>query len=298
MNPPLASELSRKKERALRVGVITTFGSLIPTAYATCVSNSVILLTDLLRCSVEFCAILASWLILRRVLSSDTSKFNYGYGKLEQIASLAVAAAMLGTFLAVLISAISRFLEPQHVSNGFFGFILGLLSVSGNVTLWIAYRSLARQSVSPMMESQWRLFRAKTWASTIVVCSLLPSVFGSSSPILIYADPVGSLILSGFLLHSAIGLFSSSMHELLDSTLEEALQLSIIKTLVLCETDYNGLKQIRSRRSGGRIFVELFLEFDPKLSLADFESAAKKIRGHLLSSIPDSEITVIPSASA
>ena len=290
--------LASKKERALLVGVVTTFLSLIPTAYATLISNSVILFTDLMRCAVEFFAILLAWLILRHVSKGDKSRFNYGYGKLEQISSVVVAIAMLGTFLAVIISALMRFLSPQQVEHAGFGFVLGLLSVLGNLSLLKVYRGLARQSPSPMMESQWRLFRAKTCASAIVVISLLPSMLGGAFTAIWYADPLGSLFLSGFLLYSAMGLFSSSMRELLDSSLEEGLQLAILKTLVEFDADYLGFRSMRSRRSGNKVFVELFLEFKPQLSVGEFAAISAKMAHRLSEVIPGCEVAIVPSSPA
>lgn len=287
--------LGVKKQRALLVAVVTTFFSLIPTAYATFVSNSVILFTDLLRCAVEFCAILLAFLILRSVSHGDKSRFNYGYGKLEQISSVAVAVAMLGTFFAVIVSAAMRLLSPQPVENATFGFILGVLSVLGNVSLWRVNYGLAKQAPSPMMDSQWRLFRAKSCASIIVVCSLAPSMVGNLQNVLWYADPVGSLLLSGFLLYSAMGLFSSSMRELLDSSLEEGLQLAILEILVQFEAEYHGFRSMRSRRSGNKVFIELFLEFDARMSIADFSAVSARMTRQLQDRIPGSEVTIIPS---
>ncbi|MBN8549787.1 MAG: cation diffusion facilitator family transporter [Deltaproteobacteria bacterium] len=287
--------LAAKKERALRIGVLTTFASLLPTAYATYISNSVILFTDLLRCAVEFCAILLAWILLRHVARGDRSRFNYGYGKLEQISSVVVAVAMLATFFAVIIAAVTRFTSPQMVKDAQFGFVLGLLSVAGNVALWTVYKNLARQALSPMMESQWRLFRAKTCASGIVVVSLLPSMSSTLGATFWYADPLGSLFLSGFLLYSAMGLFSSSMRELLDSSLEEGLQLAILKTLVQFDSDYSGFRALRSRRSGNKVFVDLFLEFEPAVSMSDFTSISNRMSAELARSIPGCEVAIIPS---
>lgn len=297
MTRPTQDKLARSKQRALLVAVVSTFLSLIPTAYATLLSNSVILLTDLLRCLVEFCAILLSWLILRHVSRSDSSRFNYGYGKLEQISSIAVAVAMLGTFLAVMISALLRILSPQPVENAGFGFVLGILSILGNVTLWRVNYSLAKQSASAVMESQWRLFRAKSCASIIVVASLLPSMFGPLGEEYWWTDPLGSLILAGFLLYSAMGMFSSSMRELLDSSLEEGLQLVILKTLVQFESEYRGFRSMRSRRSGNKVFIELFLEFEPSLSIEAFSAAAARMTDELHKSISGSEVTIVPSVA-
>ena len=89
-----ALEHRLKKENLVLVALLSTLLSLLPTAYAAFISNSTTLLADLLRCLGEFFAIVASWVVLKKMSRNDTSRFNYGYGKLEQLGGIAVAAAL------------------------------------------------------------------------------------------------------------------------------------------------------------------------------------------------------------
>ena len=147
-----------KKEHLVVVAVCTTLLSLIPTAYAALISNSTTLFADLLRCLGEFFSILVSWIVLIKISRNETSRFNYGYGKLEQLAGIAVAAALFLTFLVSLTSGIRGLLLPEKLENAEFGFIFGLLSVIGNAFLWVSNYIADARSPSPIAESQWKLF--------------------------------------------------------------------------------------------------------------------------------------------
>lgn len=286
--------LGTSQDKALLIGVVTTFLSLLPTAYATFVSNSVILFSDFLRCLVEFSAIFLSWCIMRRVSETDQMRFSYGHGKLEEFSALTVGVALLISFVIVLLSAISRFLTPQPVENGVFGFILGGLSVAGNVYFWFKYGALAKSVSSPVISSQSRLFRAKTVASLVVFLSLLLSLYSHDSHLIFYADPIGAIFLAAFLLYSALGLLSASMRDLLDCSLEESLQLRILAALVRFEAGYAGLQSIRTRRGGSKIFIEIFLEFKPETSLQEAYMVISEIKQLLSNSISNGDITIIP----
>lgn len=287
-----------KKQRALLLSVVTTACSLLPTIYVTLIANSIILYADLLRCVVEFLAIVFSWLILGHIGRSDRSHFNYGFGKLEQLASLAVAFAMLLSFVVVMVAAVGRFLSPQVVHDAGQGFVLGNLSVLGNGAMWAYYRALGRSENSAVIDSQARLFRAKTAASVIVVVALVPFFVSGPGWLQLYADPVGSVLLSGFLLHSSVALFSSSMGELVDASIDERLQLLILGALIQHEALYSGFKEVRSRRVGNRILVELFLEFTAKTTMSEFAESSAALKNTLHSQIPDIEVTIIPTALA
>lgn len=295
MTVSASNQHSQHKELALRIALVSTFLSLIPTIYAAIHSNSIVLTSDLLRCGVEFVAIFLSWIILRRVLSGDKRYYDYGLGKLEQLASIVVASALFISFLVIVFIAINRIYHPVLVENVGFGLILALLSIIGNIWMWTHNRALARKELSPILESQWRLFRAKAAASSVVAVSLLLALAAPSLTWLQYVDPIGSLMLGGFLLYSAVGLFSSSLNDLLDRSVEEALRLVILRILVIHQAEYTGLSSIRSRRAGSKIFIDLALEFPGDFKFADVFKATEKIRHELIAAIPGSEVTITPN---
>lgn len=267
---------------------------MIPTAYVALISNSVTLYADLLRCLAEFSAILCAWLVVRKIESEDESTFNYGFGKLERLSSLLVAAALFVTFLVSLSLGLRRLWYPEVLQNSEYGFLFAILSVAGNAILWRLNYKHEAAAASPVIDSQWRLFRAKTAASSAVVLSLGVGMFFSDYAFAQYADPFGALVLSAFILYSAITIVSDSMNDLVDRSLEEALQMIILAALVKYDSEYMGLERIRSRRSGNRVYVELFLMFADERSMADIRDSATRIRAELEANIPGSEVTIIP----
>ncbi len=285
------------KEKALFLATVTTALSLIPTAYVTYVSNSIVLLGDFLRCFVEFFAILLSWLVVRKIQHGDKTFFEFGLGKLEQIASLAIASAMLFTFLVVALSAVHRLNEPMPLENGGLGLCLALLSVAGNSVFWVHYQKLAKRDPSPILESQSKLFRAKAVASIVVCTSLICAMLPLDPSVTLLSDPVGSLLLGAFLLYSAFGMFSASIRDLLDGAVDEAVRLVILRELVLHEDLYLNLIGIRTRRGGSNIFLEISLSFDHALAIGEASSRCDRIAEALRLECKSSDVVVVPRSA-
>ncbi len=283
------------KYRSVTFAAVSTFLSLIPTAYVAFASNSAVLLADFIRCAVEFAAIFLSWLVVRRMMRSDSSYYDYGFGKWEQLASLAVAVAMLVSFLLVLLVALNRLYEPARVENVLVGFVFSLLSVGGNLALWLHNRFISKRESSPILESQARLFRAKAIASLVVVASLGLSM-APNFEWFMYADPLGACIVAGFLLHSALVLFSSSMQDLLDRSIEEARRLAILHILVKHESRYEGLVSLRARRSGVQTYVDIELEFSGDKKLSEVTSICDQISADISAGISKSQVNIRPRA--
>jgi divalent metal cation (Fe/Co/Zn/Cd) transporter len=90
--------------------------------------------------------------------------------------------------------------------------------------------------------------------------------------------------------------FSSSCYDLLDGTLEEADQLKIIRELVNNFERYDMLYGVRSRRSGNRAFIDIFIGFDPDKRVGDVERECEVIRKSVAAQFPNSFVTVVIGA--
>lgn len=292
---PAIAPSSDKKEQALFLATLATALSLIPTAYVTFISNSVVLLGDFLRCVVEFLAIFLSWRVVRRIRRGDRTYFDFGLGKLEQLASLAIALSMFFTFLVVALSALHRVIQPVPVEGVELGMLLAGLSVGGNCLFWWYYHRLYTDKPSPVLDSQAKLFRAKAFASLVVLVSLLFVILPVPEWLKALSDPLGSLVLASFLLYSAVGMFSASIRDLLDGAVDEAVRLAVLKELVRYEQLYQHFLGIRTRRAGSTMHIELQLRFDGALPLYEVSERCRAIAGSLHTQFPGSEVLIIPN---
>jgi cation diffusion facilitator family transporter len=290
-----ALEHRLKKENLVLVALLTTLLSLLPTAYAALISNSTTLFADLLRCLGEFFAIVASWVVLKKMSRNDTSRFNYGYGKLEQLGGVAVAAALFLTFLVSLTSGIRGLIVPTRLENAGFGFVFAVLSVFGNAFLWISNYIADARSPSPIAESQWRLFRAKTCATLVVVTSLGVAIAFADSQTSVYVDPLGSIALSLFMLWQSYKLVSASVPDLIDYAIEESLQKTLDNILSDHREDYTQVERIRSRRTARRVYLEIFLSFPADVPFGEVHRRVMLLQHSVEERFPGADTTVIPS---
>jgi ferrous-iron efflux pump FieF len=293
---PSEALLRPKKEQLVLFAVFTTFLSLLPTGYVAVISNSTTLFADFLRCLGEFIAIVVAWVVLTRMAQNDTRRFNYGYGKLEQLTGVAVAAALFLTFIVSLLTGIRGFISPQEVKNAAPGFVFAILSVLGNSLLWFSNYLSHQRDPSPISESQWRLFRAKTCATSIVALSLGLSFL--SSPVALYFDPLGSTILSLFMLWQAYTLVSASVPDLIDYAIEENLQRTLESLLSEHRHLYLNVEGVRSRRTARRVYIELSIAFDERLQFGAVHSATILLRDRVSVAFPSAEVTVIPTVTS
>ena len=288
---------AQEKESSVRTGWLLGLIGLFPGVVSVIIGHSTTILADFFKTACETFANFLAWLSLRRVAKGKTGVFQYGYGKLENMSSLIVAGAMAIAFAIVFYGAIDRIRNPAPVGQVWLGFLTTSIAFALNVWLWLKNYRLARKDPSPIMESQWRLFRTKAINNLSTILVLGFSVLLRPYSWSLYIDPLGSLIVAGFLLSSAYSVASASVYDLMDRTLEEALQFIILQELAAYFDEYERFHGVRSRKSGGDVYVEIFLEFDGDRKVAEVQRVINEMRASLEQKIQNSHVSIVPTTS-
>lgn len=288
--------VNKEKERSVFVSLIFDTILIIPDIVAAILAGSVTMLADVLKCGNEILDTFFSWLTLRKISKGENVFYEFGFGKHENLMSLVVAGGMLVSTLIVLFTAFDRLMHPGHINAGgaYLGIVLMLGGVCVNTWLWIKNFKVSKKEYSPIMESQWRLFRAKAMADFSVLLVLSLSLLFSSSHWSVYIDPLASFVIVGFLIYSIYGVVSGSIYDLLDKTLEESLQLVIVRELAFFFDEYKAFHGVRSRRSGGNVFIEIFLEFDGNKTMSDVQRAIDAMKTSIEKNIMGSCVVIAP----
>ena len=294
-------EISEYKERGrtIVISLIVDFILLLPDIVAAVLANSVTLFADVLKCGNELLATFIAWLTIRRVAKGKTLEYNYGYGKLENLTGIVVASIMALSIIIVFYSAVERIKDPLSMHEEGVGLGIFLMTVGVCVNSWLSVKNyrIAKKKHSPVMDSQWRLFRAKAFSDGCVLLALILSLALAKYSWSLYIDPFASFSMIGFLIFSAYGVITNSIYDLMDKTIEESLQLIIVGELVAYFDEYKSLQGVRSRRSGGDIYVEIFLEFDGEKKMAEIQNVINNMKNTLETKIKGSHVIISPSSS-
>lgn len=171
------------------------------TLTALLLGRSATLAADFVRRTVEFVAVLLSWLSFRRSLGVELEERL----KLERRVRLVVGVAMALSALAILTLAVMRWLQPSPTGNVLVGLIIAVLGVVTNGWFWARYERFERQSPSPIVTAQARLYRAKTLVDLVVVAALAAVWFFGDAGVGRALDLAGSVGVALYLAWSAVG---------------------------------------------------------------------------------------------
>jgi len=282
------------KEKTATAALYTGFVDVAITFVAFIAANSSVLLADFLKTTLEAFAVLLSWLSLRRIIYGKNHEFNYGIGKLESLSSVFVCVLMLIAVFIILGNAIRHIMYPSHISGIGLYIGIGAQIVFGVINTFLALkaRHLAQASRSPIALAQQQLFISRTFGNIFILLSISLSYFLQDVSWSVYIDPIASIVIAGFIVLVASGVFTASINDLLDKTLDEEYQMIILQELVAHYNDYEHLHGIRSRRSGSHAFIDIFLGFDPDKKVGDVERLMVTLRKTIERRIANSSVVI------
>ena len=287
---------SRVKERVIFKSLVIDTIFWFPSLILALLSGSVTLYTDVVKKGNEILSTFFSWIALKKMVEGGANAYDYGMGKFESITGIITGIVMFLSLVLVFALTAFKLLNPGmlHEEGTILAMVVMFIGVCVSTILWREKVHIAKQEYSPVMEAQIMLFKTKAGTELIVLIALILAMFLEHNSWAIYIDPIASFIVIGSFLFSGYRTISSSLPDLLDKTIEEELQLVVVRSLADFFDEYEAFHGVRSRKSGNFIYIELFLEFDGEKKCKDIQETIYRIKQSLEKEIPRSSVIIMP----
>lgn len=281
--------------RALWISVLVDLVTCVPYALIAILSGSMMLLSDVADYFKSFATHGVALSILRKIRLGQIQEFDYGAGKLERIGSLIGALFYIGSLVAVAVFSIYRLIEPVALDSTFatVGMLVQFIVIAVNGYLWIYYKRISDKSPAPLMDMAWRHKRVDTVVAGGILIALGLTIVFQGETWAMYLDPACGLIYAIVAIGSYVPALRESLHDLLDRTLGEDLQIIVMRELAGHFDGYEAFHGVRSRRAGNRLFIEIALGFDPAKTVGEAEATIESLRAGVEAAIPNAEVSVV-----
>lgn len=293
-SPDVARANAARQERAVGLCLLIDVITFIPCAAVAVLSGSMLLLSDVMDYAKSFIANGVALRILRGIRKGHTHDYDYGAGKVEQLGGLFGSLCFVAGLLALGGYSFYRLLNPIELHMGFtaMGIAIQVAGFAINSWLWWRTKQLAIQTNAPLIEVQWRHKRADALSNLAVLAALSLTIVFRSRSWEIYIDPLCALAYVFYVTASYVPIIRNALRDLMDHTLEEDLQLKIVRRLAEHYAGYEAFNGVRSRRAGSRIFIDINLSFDPDKRIGEALDTINSLRAGVEADIPSSEVSI------
>ncbi|MXU64450.1 cation diffusion facilitator family transporter [Oceanomicrobium pacificus] len=213
---------------------------------------------------------------------------RFGHSSAEDLAALAQAAFVTLSAIAISLTAFRRLLgAPAPLTAETEGILAMLAAVLLTLGLVLVQRATARRTGSKVIAADSLHYLSDLLPGIGAIAALaLSRRFGWAQ-----IDAVVALLTAGILLRGAWTIGRDAVDALMDRGAGRDVQDTVAR-LVAARPDVLGFHDLKTRRAGTRIFIQMHIELDGSRSLHDAHATGAALRQDILDALPDAEVII------
>jgi cation diffusion facilitator family transporter len=250
------------------------------------VSGSVALLADTIHnfgdAATAIPLAVAFWLARKR----PSKRFTFGYGRVEDLAGVAIILTILTSAIIAGYESIQRLLHPQGVSYLWAVVAAAILGFLGNEAVAVFRIKVGREINSAALIADGYHARIDGWTSLAVLCGAVGVWLGYP-----LADPIIGLLITAAIFGIVIQSGKSIFTRMLDGA--EPHIIDEIRHVAQHVAQVKSVAEVRARWLGHRLHVEMNIAVDSKLMIGQAHAIAAEVRHQLLHHLEYLSLVVI-----
>lgn len=255
-------------------------------ALAFLATGSVSLLASLVDSLIDSAASLINLFAVRYALTPADHEHRFGHGKAESLAGLMQTLFIVASSAYLIHEAIHRLFEPEPVARyglGIAVMVFSLLATTGLVTF---QRYVIRRTHSAAIKADSLHYQADLLGNAAVLLALFLAQWGWS-----IADPILALFIAAYLLFSTREIITQALNELLDRELPEEQRLMILQ-IAGDHPSVQGVHDLRTRRAGRTVIVQLHIELDDQMPLIQSHHVADEVEAAIRARVRGADVVI------
>ncbi|MBV8857015.1 MAG: cation transporter [Acidobacteria bacterium] len=244
---------------------------------------------SLLDSTMDIFASAINYYAVRAASVPPDEDHRYGHGKAESLAGLFQSFVICASGLVLLWEAVRRIVTPHPTASEWLG--VGTMAVACvvSVALVARLRRVARQTDSPALTADAVHYATDVYTNGAALFALLLVALTGWT----LADPLISMLISGFILWSAVDVAREAVNVLMDRRLPRAIDAQVAAVVERFRGDgVLGFHDLRTRRSGSHKFIDLHLEVEADQTLQQAHDLTERVINAIEKEIPRSRVQI------
>jgi cation diffusion facilitator family transporter len=225
------------------------------------------------------------WIGLMFFKKPANQRFNYGYYKMENLASGIAAVIMMGLAIYIVVRSYYQLINPHPVETPLLGALIAFIAAV--IALTLGFYKYNKNKKSKMRSVKLEAFNTikDGAASALTVVALILNSQG-----LFIADGIVGLIIAGIIVSIGFASIKESSYMLIDACDGECIDRSAsIKQIAEEHKKVNYAHIVRLRQSGPIFQGEMEIEVSQKMTIKEFNTIKSEIENKIKEIFPEIE---------
>jgi cation diffusion facilitator family transporter len=236
---------------------------------------------DGMESACDFIAILATMIALRIGRQPYDADHPYGHGRAENLAAIIVSLVIFGTGGWILYNSVTIILRAEYASPQLLAVAAALITII--IKEWLYRYSMKAGShlESPSLLAVAKDHRKDAITSVATLIGVGGAYFG-----LAIMDPLAAGLTAFFIFHIGWETFRTAAHDLMDGQPDGELLVNIT-AIAEGVTGVEHVHEIRGRRSGQYLIIDLKLDMDPHMTVKESHAIATEVKRLVFARYPN-----------
>lgn len=250
-------------------------------------TESVAMLSTLVDSLLDGLASLVTLIAVRQSLTPADREHRFGHGKAEALAAMAQAAFVTGSAIIVLFQAGSRLIHPVPLAATEIGVAVMVFSIVLTFCLVLFQMFVIRRAPSVAIAADSLHYKGDLLINLAVIGALVLTPLWE----LPFLDPLTGAGIAAYLLYSAWHILGDALDMLMDRELPDE-DRARIRAIATKHAAVASLHDLRTRRSGSDVFIQLHLEMDGDMPLRRAHIIADEVEANIQEAFEGAEVLI------
>ena len=277
-------------EAAKRAGIVGIFINIVLLVLKTIVgfiSNSQAMIADAFNSFGDVFSSLLTY-IGNRISSQEADEdYNLGYGKAEYIFSFLISIILLITSFTVVKNAIKTYLNKDKIIFSYSLIIICIITIITKLALYLYTKKLNKNHKNILIEANSKDHRNDCFITTLTLVSSILGIYGYK-----IVDGIAGVLISLWILYSAIQIFIKSYDVLMDKSLNDDTTNKVYEIIKRHE-EIKKVIHFNSTPVGYLYQISFTIFVDGNLTTFASHEIANKLEREIEKKIPEIYLSVI-----
>lgn len=252
------------------------------------------IISEAIHSGLDLIASLIAYFSIKTSSKPPDKEHKYGHFKIENISGFIESLLIFVAAVWIIYEAVNKLIHPSVVKSISLGIYVMIFSAAVNFFVSRKLLKVAEKTSSIALKADAYHLLTDVYTSLGVVISLIVIIFGVkylNTYNLYFFDPLSAIIIAVLIIKTAYNLSKESFSDLIDSSISDE-DISEIENIIISNKDVISFKNLKTRKAGGKKFVEFDLIFDENISLKKAHDITDNISLKIKEKLKNSEITV------
>ncbi len=249
-------------------------------------SNSITILASMTDSMIDLVPSVINYIAVRFAIKPPDEDHNYGHAKIEALAGLAQCAFISASAIFLLVSSINRYFNPVQLTNIDLGIYVTVLSLILTLFVVVFQTYVIKKTDSQIIAADRLHCQSDLYSNLAIIVSLLICSSGYE-----IADVIFALLITVYIAHGVYGIGVRSLNVLLDKKISNHL-INDITSIMLATPGVLGLHEMRTRRVGNYIYIQVHMCIDRNISLEEAHAIASTAQKAVLCKYSQADILI------